>query len=145
LPLVSLLERRANVGRKVSITPRMRWLIVCLCLVGSCLMLLTGCTSCSKEQTPDQIRQETANATAKLKSDTVAVAKGIKDGATRPNTIDVNAASKTELTSLPGVTDAVAERIINGRPYDNTDQLVTKRVVTADEYDKIKDRVAVKK
>jgi len=123
----------------------MRWLIACLCLVGSCLMLLTGCISCSKEQTPDQIRQETANATAKLKSDTVAVAKGIKDGATRPNTVDVNAASKTELTSLPGVTDAVAERIINGRPYDNTDQLVTKRVVTADEYDKIKDRVAVKK
>jgi len=108
-------------------------------------MFLTACTGCSKEQTPEQIRQNTADATAKIKRDTVAVAQGVKEGITRPKTVDINTASKTELTSLPGVTGPVADRIINGRPYDNADQLVTRRVVTADEYDKIKEQVAVKK
>jgi DNA uptake protein ComE-like DNA-binding protein len=109
------------------------------------LLGLSGCTSCSKEQSPEDIREKTANATAKIKSDTVAVAKGIKDGITRPKTVDINSAPKTELNSLPGVSDAIADKIIDSRPYDNTDQLVTKRVISADEYDKIKDRVAVKK
>jgi DNA uptake protein ComE-like DNA-binding protein len=106
---------------------------------------ISSCTSCGKEQTPDQIRQETANATAKIKRDGIAVAQGVKDGITRPKTIDINSAPKSELTSLPGVNDAIADRIINARPYDNPDQLVTKRAVTTEEYDKIKDRVVVKK
>jgi|SRR4051794_13011781 DNA uptake protein ComE-like DNA-binding protein len=131
--------------QEVSILPAMIGRILAVVVIAGWLGLLSGCTSCGKEQTPEQIREETANATAKLKRDTVAVAQGVKDGVTRPKTVDINAASKTDLTSLPGVSGPVADRIINGRPYENTDQLVTKRVVTPDEYDKIKDRVAVKK
>ena len=123
----------------------MRWLIVCLCLAVSSLIFLTGCTECGKEKSPEEIREQTANATAKIKRDTVAVAQGVKEGLTKPKTVNINEASKPELTSLPGVTDAVADRIVNARPYDNTDQLVTRRVVTTDEYHKIKDRVVVKK
>jgi len=75
----------------------------------------------------------------------VAVAKGVKEGLSKPNSVDINTASKSDLTSTLGVSDAVADRIIGDRPYDNTDQLVTKRAVTTAEYDRIKDKVTVKK
>jgi DNA uptake protein ComE-like DNA-binding protein len=123
----------------------MRWMIVCALVAGSSLLSLTGCSGCGQEKSPEQIREETANATAKLKRETVAVAQGVKEGITKPKAVDINAASKSELVSLPGLTDPMAERIINNRPYENTDQLVSKRVISADQYDKIKDRIAVKK
>lgn len=123
----------------------MRWWNVCLSLIVSSLLWLTACTGCGQQSSPDQIRQNTANATAKLKQDTVAVAKGVKEGLSKPNSVDINAASKSDLTSTLGVSGEVADRIIGGRPYDNTDQLVTKRAVTTAEYDRIKDKVTVKK
>ncbi len=110
------------------------------------LPFLSACTGCSRqEQSPEQIRQQTANATAALKRDTVAVAQGIKEGFSNKQTVDVNAASKTELTSLPGITDAQAERIIGARPFANKDQLVTRRVLTQEQYDKVAGRITVGK
>jgi DNA uptake protein ComE-like DNA-binding protein len=107
---------------------------------------LSACTGCSRqEKSPEQIRQDTANATAKLKRDTVAVAQGLKEGLSSKQMVDVNAASKSDLTSLPGITDAQAERIISARPYDNKDQLVTRRVLRQEQYDKIASRITVGK
>lgn len=123
----------------------MRWLNVCLALILSSLMFLSACTSCGQQQSPDQIRRETADATSKLKQDTVAVAQGIKEGVTKPKTVDINTASKSELTGTLGITDAQADRMIAARPYANTDQLVTRRVLTNSEYDGIRDKVTVKK
>lgn len=40
--------------------------------------------------------------------------------------IDVNSAKKTELKKLQGVDDALADRIIAGRPYQTKAELVTK-------------------
>lgn len=103
----------------------------------------TGCTS--KERTPEHIREQTANATQKIKTDTVAVAQGIKEGLSKPRMLDLNAASKAELSGLPGISSSKADRIIAARPYDNADQLVTKRVLTQAEFDQISSRVTVKK
>jgi competence protein ComEA len=108
------------------------------------LPFLSACTGCSRqEQSPEQIRQQTANATAKLKRDTVAVAQGVREGLSSKQMVDVNAASKADLTSLPGITDAQAERIIASRPYDNKDQLVTRRVLTQEQYDRVASRITV--
>ena len=41
------------------------------------LLFLAACTT---PQNPDQIRERTANATATVKSDTKAIAEGIKEG-----------------------------------------------------------------
>ncbi len=123
----------------------MRWLNYCLSAVVGSTMFLSACTGCSQSNSPDDIQRQTANATAKLKQDTVAVAKGVKQGLTKPKTVDINSASKDELVGTLGVTDPVAEKIIAARPYDNADQLVTKRAVSTAEYDRIKDKVAVKK
>jgi DNA uptake protein ComE-like DNA-binding protein len=124
----------------------MRLSVVVFILVMSTLPFLAACTSCSRqEKSPEQIRQETAAATSKLKRDTVAVAKGIKEGLSNKQTVNINAASKDELKSLPGINDATAQQIIAARPFDNKDQLVTRRLLTQEQYDKIADRIAVTK
>ena len=106
---------------------------------------MSACTGSRQEKSPEQIRQETANATAKLKRDTVAVAQGIKEGISNKEMVDVNNASKADLTSLPGITGAEADKIIARRPYDNKDQLVTRRVLTQPQYDQIASRITVGK
>jgi DNA uptake protein ComE-like DNA-binding protein len=109
------------------------------CALLTCV--LGGLAACTSSQNPDEIRRKTAEDTATLKRDTKAVAEGIKEGLTNKNSIDLNHASKADLSSLPGVTDREADRIIAERPYANTHQLVTRHVLTDDEYGRIQDRV----
>jgi competence protein ComEA len=124
----------------------MRLFGLAFALILSSLVFLSACTGCSRqEKSPEQIRQETANATAKLKRDTVAVAQGIKEGISNKQMVDVNNAAKSDLTSLPGITGAEADKIIAARPYDNKDQLVTRRVLTQAQYDQIASRITVGK
>lgn len=108
-----------------------------------------GCNACtSQPQSPDQIRQQTAAATAQLKDSTKAVAEGIKDGLTRPSAdkpVDLNSASKAQLMSLPGMDGASADRVIAGRPYSSEHELLEKHIVSRDEYNKIADSITVKK
>ena len=105
--------------------------------------LLALCLACSPNQTPDQLREKTAEETAKLKRDTKAVAGGIKDGLSNKRALDLNKASKDDLASLPGITSHQADRMIAERPYANTHQLVTRRILSEDEYKQIEDRVVV--
>ncbi len=110
-------------------------------------IVLTGCVSCNTQPSnPDQVRQKTAEATAEMKDNAKAVAQGIREGLSRPSSdhpLDLNRASKTQLMSLPGIDDAAADRIIAARPFDNTHQLIDKRIVSRDEYGKIADSITV--
>jgi DNA uptake protein ComE-like DNA-binding protein len=94
-------------------------------------------------QSPDQIRQKTAEETAAIKRDTKAVAQGVKEGLSNKRTVDLNKASKDDLASLPGITPHQADRIIAERPYASPHQLVTRHVLSEDEYSQIQDRVIV--
>ena len=58
--------------------------------------------------------------------------------------LDVNSASKADLETLPGIGDAYAQKIIDGRPYQRKDQLVSKKVIPQATYDKIKDLLVAK-
>src|SRR4051812_15162818 len=127
---------------------RNRAIIVAL-LAGTLPMAFTACNACFDRQSssPEQIRQKTAEATATLKDDAKAVTQGIRDGITRPSAdkpLDLNHASKSQLTGLPGIDDAAADRIIAGRPYASEHQLLDKRIVSREEYNKIADSVTVK-
>ena len=103
------------------------------------LALIAGCTS--QKSSPDEVREKTAQATSEIKRDAKAVADGVKEGWSRDQPLDVNKASKEQLLSLPGMSTEGAERIIDGRPYRSASELVRRRVISQQEYDKIKDQV----
>jgi DNA uptake protein ComE-like DNA-binding protein len=107
-------------------------------------LLATG-LACSPNQSPDQLREKTAEATSTLKRDTKAVAEGVKEGlASNSRTaVDLNKASKDDLASLPGISPQKAGRIIVERPYADTHQLVTRRLLSEEEYAQIQDRITV--
>jgi competence protein ComEA len=64
--------------------------------------------------------------------------------APKMDTVDVNSATAAELKMLPGVSDRDAAKIIQGRPYSDKSQLVSKKVVSEPTYEKIKDHVVAR-
>ena len=59
--------------------------------------------------------------------------------------VDLNSATKEQLMTLPGIDDATADKIIAARPFAKRMDLVSKSVVSKDEYAKIKSKVVAKK
>ena len=123
----------------------MRLQISLLSLMVASFLLIAGlaCTT-DKKQGPDQIREKTAEATSALKQDSKAVALGVRDGLKRDKLVDLNQASKDQVEGLPGITQHQAERIIAERPYKDPQQLVTRRILSQQQYDALKDRVIVR-
>ncbi len=109
----------------------------------------TGCVGCNTQPSnPDQVRAKTAQATAEIKQDAQAVAQGVRDGLTRPSSdkpLNLNQATKGQLMSLPGMNDAAADRVIAGRPYSSEHELLDRRILSREEYNKIADSVTVSK
>lgn len=57
------------------------------------------------------------------------------------NLVDINSATTEELMKLPGIGDAYAKKIIEGRPYHAKSDLVQKHVVPSATYSKIKAQI----
>ncbi len=58
--------------------------------------------------------------------------------------VDLNHASRTELKSVPGITTALAGRIMANRPFGSKAQLVTRGIISEELYGRIKGRVTVR-
>jgi competence protein ComEA len=64
--------------------------------------------------------------------------------APKADVVDINSATAAELKALPGLSDSDASKIVQGRPYTDKSQLVSKKVLSETTYDKIKDHVVAK-
>jgi len=58
--------------------------------------------------------------------------------------IDINSATKDQLKTIPGITDAYADKIIAGRPYLSKAFLVTKNILPKDLFQAIRSQIAAR-
>jgi len=58
--------------------------------------------------------------------------------------VDINSATKEQLSALPGIGDKYSDKIIAGRPYANKSQLVSKKVLPEGVYNKISAKIIAK-
>ncbi|MBI4100099.1 ComEA family DNA-binding protein [Candidatus Microgenomates bacterium] len=64
------------------------------------------------------------------------------DSSNLSHLVNVNTASSSELDTLPGIGPVTAAKIVAGRPYQKTSDLVSKKVVTNSVFQKIKDKIS---
>lgn len=80
-----------------------------------------------------QAKKDVATATAKAPA---------ADAKSAP--MDINSATAKQLATLEGIGDARSAAIVKGRPYKGKDELVEKKIIPQDVYDKIKDKIIAK-
>ena len=111
-----------------------------LLLLLSALVLATSLSFAQNDQT--------AASTSSNQSTTTTTTKKARKSSTASDTssktsgkLDLNTATKDQLMSLPGITDADAQKILDGRPYRAKNQLLSKGIISKDEYAKIKGQI----
>ena len=134
----------------------------------SLVLIIAVMCSCAPNQTAqqrkereDKTRTEVAKATDRAKPEIQAAgrelgrvadeaarearafAEGVRQGWVQGghHVVNLNSASESELTELPDISSVTARRIIRNRPYREPAELISKHVVSSEQYAKIKDIV----
>ena len=58
--------------------------------------------------------------------------------------LDINQATADQLKALPGMSEAYSEQIIKGRPYQQKDELVKKKILPRATYEQSKYKIVAK-
>ncbi|TSC64020.1 MAG: competence protein ComEA [Microgenomates group bacterium Gr01-1014_93] len=64
-------------------------------------------------------------------------------GASAKASVNINSASQSDLESLPGIGPVTAAKIISGRPYAKTEDLLNQKIVSKATFEKIKDQLTI--
>jgi DNA uptake protein ComE-like DNA-binding protein len=62
----------------------------------------------------------------------------------KPTIVDINAAPEADIVSL-GIERAAAKKIVDGRPWRSKRDLVSKQVLTKEQYEKFKNSIVAKR
>jgi DNA uptake protein ComE-like DNA-binding protein len=60
-----------------------------------------------------------------------------------PKIVDINSAPEAEIAAV-GIDKPVAKKIVEGRPYRNKRELLTRQLLTNEQYEKVKDLLVAK-
>jgi DNA uptake protein ComE-like DNA-binding protein len=64
-------------------------------------------------------------------------------GMSAPKVVDINTAPEADIAAL-GIDKPVAKKIVEGRPYRNKRDLLTRQLLTKEQYEKVKDLLVAK-
>jgi DNA uptake protein ComE-like DNA-binding protein len=98
------------------------------------LLLLVALPATLSAQAKAKSKSGAATTSTTKSSDQAAAAKSGEK-------LDINTATKDQLQQLPGIGDALSQKIIDNRPYRAKNELVSKKVIPEATYDKIKDQI----
>jgi DNA uptake protein ComE-like DNA-binding protein len=147
--------------RDLNGTVRLALAVVVILGLAGCSAKKNNMNAQSQESKDEKTREDVASATQKAKEESRVAAKsldeaahqaaheakvaaqGAKEGWNRKETgpVNVNSASKEQLETLPGLSAKQSEDVINGRPYSSKHDLVTRGIISEDEYSRIADRL----
>ena len=91
-----------------------------------------------------QVKKDVATAATPATPATKTPTAPAKAEPTVATLMDINSATAKQLATLDGIGEARSAAIVKGRPYNGKDDLVNKKVLTQDVYDKIKDKIIAK-
>jgi DNA uptake protein ComE-like DNA-binding protein len=141
--------------------------IFTICFLAALMVGLSDChaneTEQQRRERENRTRDEAAKATERAKPEIQAAgrelgrvaeqaareahafAEGVRQGwvSAGHHVVNINSATESELIELPDISRADARKIIRGRPYHDSQELITKHIVSDDKYAKIKDIVTV--
>ena len=144
--------------RRTSVPP------VSAAVAGGLFAACMAVAGCDTRPTDQQVQQQAAQATATAKQgakQAVAatqsaaadaertvndVAAGVKQGIhENAPAVDLNTASQVRIATLPGISLSKAGDIVKGRPYTSARQLVSRGLLTDEQYADISAQVTVSK
>lgn len=141
--------------------------IFTICFLAALMVGLSDChaneTEQQRRERENRTRDEAAKATERAKPEIQAAgrelgrvaeqaarearvfAEGVRQGwiSAGHHVVNINSATESELIELPNISRADARKIIRGRPYHDSQELISKHIVSDDKYAKIKDIVTV--
>ena len=125
-----------------------RFLALSLCLSCAYAQSKKTDTPAAKKDAPAAKAAAKADTSTAAKKETTPAAKKETTTAAKKDTagalVDINAATKDQLMTLPGIGEALAQKIIDGRPYANKTQLRSRKIIPGPAYDGIAGKIIAK-
>jgi DNA uptake protein ComE-like DNA-binding protein len=132
--------RRARAGQRNNSEAGMSILkLIVKMLLGAAVIVVVVAFGFSQ-----QTQQMPSQSTAPAVTHHMSKAEKQKTAAGKGAVIDINSASKEDLAALPGSNPDLAQNIISGRPYAKKTDLLRKKVIPKQAYDKMQGQIIAK-